>query len=315
MKERMRQLSGILILSFLSSTAIAQQPAPHAPPSLLDHPTLTNRTNLPSEDTVNSFLQQTFGYNTGLSWKIADIRQSDAQGLAEVIVVLSSGQGQQVSRFYVTADGQHALAGDLMPFGARPFAPAREALEKGINGPSRGPATAPVTVVEFSDLQCPHCKEAQPVLDKLLTDEPNVRLVYQNFPLPQVHDWANKGADYADCVGRNSGDAFWKFIHDVYDGQATITAANADEKLTAIAEQDGAKGADIAACAAKPDTTARVEHSVALGKSVKITGTPTLFVNGRRIENVSGLPYDVLKQLVEFAAKDSQAQQAQAKQP
>jgi len=63
------------------------------------------------------------------------------------------------------------------------------------------------------------------------------------------------------------------------------------------------KGADMAACAAKPDTAARIEHSLALGKSVDVTGTPALFINGRKIAAVNGIPYEVLKSLVEFAAK------------
>jgi protein-disulfide isomerase len=311
----MQRFFSTLILLLLTGLAAAQQKnASHIAAPGSDRPKLEIRTNLPSEETVNSFLQQTFGYNQSLSWKIADIRPSEAQGLAEVTVILSTQQGQQVSRFFVTADGQHALAGDLMPFGARPFAAARAELEKGITGPAHGPATAPVTVVEFSDLQCPHCKEAQPVIDKLMADEPNLRLVFQNFPLVN-HDWAAKAADYADCVARTSNEAFWKFIHDVYEGQGSITAANADEKLTALAEQDGVKGSEVGGCAAKPETTSRVEKSIALGKSVKITGTPTIFVNGRKIESVTGIPYDVLKQLVEFAAKDAQSQQAQAKQP
>ena len=69
----------------------------------------------------------------------------------------------------------------------------------------------------------------------------------------------------------------------------------------------------MATCAAQPDTTARVQQSVALGKAVKITGTPTLFVNGRKIENVSGIPYDVFKKLVDFAIKDAGDQQTGAK--
>ena len=97
------------------------------------------------------------------------------------------------------------------------LSPRRKELEKGITGPARGPADAPVTIVEFSDLQCPHCKEAQPVFEKLMAEEPNVRLVFQNFPLAiPAHDWAAKGAAYADCMGASSNDAFWKFIHGVY---------------------------------------------------------------------------------------------------
>jgi len=259
-------------------------------------------TNLPSEETVNSFLQQTFGYDSTVTWKITAIKPSIAAGLAEVDVVLSNSQGQSTTTLYVTPDGKHALTGDILPFGAKPYQPAKEALLKGVNGPSRGPDKAPVTIVEFSDLQCPHCKDAQPVIDKLLTEEPNARFVFQNFPLPS-HNWAAKAADYADCVGRGSKDAFWKFVQGTFDAQSSITEANADEKLTAIADTAGVKGADMATCAAKADTKTRVEQSVALGQSVGVTGTPTVFVNGRRIGNVVGLPPEVLKGLVEFAAK------------
>ena len=258
--------------------------------------------NLPSEETVNSFLQQTFGYDSTVTWKITAIKPSAAAGLAEVDVVLSNSQGQSATTLYVTPDGKHALTGEILPFGAKPYQPAKDALLKGINGPSRGPEKAPVTIVEFSDLQCPHCKDAQPIIDKLLTEEPNARFVFQNFPLPS-HNWAAKAADYADCVGRSSKDAFWKFVQGTFDAQSNITEANADEKLTAIADTAGVKGADMATCAAKPDTKARVEQSVALGQSVGVTGTPTVFVNGRRIGNVVGLPPEVLKGLVEFAAK------------
>jgi protein-disulfide isomerase len=258
--------------------------------------------NLPTEETVNSFLQQTFGYDSTVTWKVASIKPSVAEGLAEVTVILSSPKGQSQTTFYVTPDDKHALTGDIMPFGAKPYAPAQEALTKGINGPMKGPAKAAVTIVEFSDLQCPHCKDAQPVIDKLLAAEPNARFVFQNFPLP-MHNWANKAASYADCVGRASNDAFWKFVQGTFDEQSNITESNADEKLTAIADSAGVKGADMATCAAKPDTRARVEKSVALGQEVGVTGTPTVYINGRRIGNVVGVPEDVLKGLVEFAAK------------
>ena len=118
-----------------------------------------------------------------------------------------------------------------------------------------------------------------------------------------MHNWAGKAADYADCVGRVSNDAFWKFIQGTFNDQTNITESNADEKLTAIADASGVKGADMETCAAKPDTRARVEKSVALGQAVGVSGTPTVFINGRRIGNVVGLPPEILKGLVEFAAK------------
>ena len=143
-------------------------------------------------------------------------------------------------------------------------------LDKGITGPERGPKDATVTIVEFGDLQCPACKAAQPTIEALVAAEPTARFVFQNFPL-EMHNWAAKGAAYADCVGRASNDAFWKFVAKTYETQSDITAENADEKLTAIADGAGVKGADIAACAVKPETKARVDASLALGKSVDVT--------------------------------------------
>jgi protein-disulfide isomerase len=282
-----RQLAQILIGIMLVIWAAAQD---------------KSATSLPSEDTVTSFLHQTFGYDSSITWKIVSIKPSQAEGLSEVTVVLSNPQGQQVTTLYVTQDGKHALTGEMLPFGAKPYEPAKQALLKGINGVTHGPADSPITIVEFSDLQCPHCKDAQPILEKLMGDEPTARFVFQQFPLP-MHNWAAKGAAYADCVGRSSPDAFWKFVQGTFDEQGNITESNVDEKLTAIADKAGAKGADVAACAAKPDTKTRVDKSVALGQEVGVNATPTVFVNGRKVGNVVGLPYETLKGLVEFAGK------------
>jgi protein-disulfide isomerase len=274
-----------------------------APAKAAEKPAASGAAGLPTEATVDAFLKQQFGYEADLSWKIVSIRPSGIGSLAEVTVVLASQQGQQSTRFYVAPDGEHALVGEVIPFGARPFDPVKKILEKGITGPTRGPKDAPVTIVEFGDLQCPACKAAQPTIEALVAAEPNARFVFQNFPL-EMHNWAAKGAAYADCVGRASNDAFWKFVSKTYETQADITADTADEKLTAIADGAGVKGADIAACAAKPETRARVDASLALGKAVEVTGTPTLFINGRKVGSFDARMSEVYKSLVEFAAKE-----------
>jgi len=260
-------------------------------------------TVLPSEDTINSFLFQWFGYDPTITWKVNEIRPSLVPGLAEVLVISTTAQGSRPNPLLVSSDGKHVIAGDILPFGAKPFEDARVKLEKGVNGPAKGPAKAAVTIVEFSDMQCPHCAKAAPAVEQLLALEPEARFVFQNFPLP-AHDWAEKAAGYVDCVGhaspgQPSKDAVWKFIQKTFEEQANITAANADEKLKAIATAAGANADDIAACAAQPDTKARIEASIALGKSVGVSGTPTLFINGR---NASGFPVDMQKKIVDFAA-------------
>jgi len=294
----------LIVLVTLAALAGAQQKpaAAHAGASHASAKPAAETTTLPSEEVVNAFLQQTFGYDSSLSWKIVAIKPSEAAGLAEVDVTISGAQGAQGQKFYVSPDGRHAVIGEILPFGPHPYEAARKELEKGINGVSLGPTGAPVTVVEFSDLQCPHCKEAQPNIDKLIAEDKSVHVVFQSFPLP-MHDWAAKGAAYADCIGRVSPDAFLKFVDGVYGAQADITAANADEKLTGFADGAGVKGSEIASCAAKPETTTRVEHSVDLGKTLDVSSTPTIFINGRKL-GAGGLPYEVLQKLVAFAAKN-----------
>jgi protein-disulfide isomerase len=299
------QLTAAAILVF-SVVAFAQQKPANGNKSAASKPASQPpahfTTTLPSEDEVNAFLHETFGYDPQLTWKIASIKPSKAEGLAEVSVQLSGPQGQGTQKFFVSMDRKHAVLGDIIPFGKRPFDETRRELEQKATGPSRGPASAPVTIVEFSDLQCPHCKEANPTVERLLNENKNIHFVLQSFPLP-MHNWAEKGAAYADCVARSSNEAFWGFVNGVYSAQTEITSENADQKLTELADKAGVKGADVAACAAQPDTQARVEASIDLGKSVDVSATPTLFINGRPV-GVSGNNYDVLKQLVDFAAKD-----------
>ena len=257
---------------------------------------------LPSEDAVNGFLKYTFGFDEGTTWKIVKIQPS-SNGLAEVNVVVAQKEQQAAYKLLVTPDGKHVVVGDVIPFGVKPFEPVRKQLEAGANGPVKGLATAPVMIVEFSDFQCPHCKDAQPAVEKLLAAHPEVKFVFQNFPL-SMHDWARKAASYADCVGRADKTAFWKFSSDVFEKQSEITLSNSDEKLAAIADAAGVKGSDIANCAGKPDTDTRVQKSIDLGTAVEVTSTPTFFINGRKVSNIAQIPDEVLTKILAFHAKE-----------
>lgn len=296
-----RSLFAVLLVSGMVTAQTKPAPAakPAVKPATKSSPAAADSIVLPNEDTVNSFLFQMFGYDATITWKVSDIRPSEVPGLAEVTVLITNPQGSNQNKLLVSSDGKHAISGDILPFGAKPFDEARAKLEKGVNGPAKGPAKSPVTIVEFSDMQCPHCQKAAPVIEQLLAQEPDAHFVFQNFPLP-AHNWAEKAAAYVDCVGSASNDAVWKFIQKTFEDQANISEANIDEKLKAIATASGVNGAEMAACADKSSTKARVEASVQLGKSVGVTGTPTLFVNGRNVPG--GVPEEVIKKIVDFEA-------------
>jgi protein-disulfide isomerase len=259
----------------------------------------------PSLEELNSFMHHMFGYDANLKWKIESVKPSEVPGVTEVVILFGEPPQQQRTPFYVGSDLQHAFVGEIIPFGADPFAPARSKLAAEAKGPVTGAANAPVEIVEFSDFQCPHCKRAQPILEKLMSESPNARLVFENFPLSQIHKWAERAADYADCIARRNPEHFWKFAKDVYDQQEQINDENAAAKLAAIATGAGEDASATAICADSPETKARVNQQYELGVSVGVNATPTVFVNGRKVERVLDTPYEVLKQMVDFEAQET----------
>jgi protein-disulfide isomerase len=252
---------------------------------------------LPTVEEVEASMKRSFGYDPGVTWQILDIKESNIPGLAEVLVSMNK---QQPVHLYLAPGAQTAIAGQMIPFGPDPFAPARANL-KGAFGPSRGGQNPPIDIVEFSDLQCPHCKVAQPVVEKLVADFPQVRFTFQQFPLPaSLHPWALKAAQYADCAGQMNKDAFWKYVDAIFENQGGIALATADDKLKELATANGLDAQKISACAASPETDARIKKSQALGATLDVNETPTVFINGRRVPGIANIPYDNLKQLVQF---------------
>ena len=132
----MRSFVSSIFVLLLAGTFVAGQTA--APKTgaakSAEKPAASGSTKLPTEETVDAFLKQQFGYQTDLSWKISYIRPSLIDGLAEVTVILASPQGQQLTRFYVGADGEHALGGEIIPFGA--WAEGRASDHCGIRRPA-----------------------------------------------------------------------------------------------------------------------------------------------------------------------------------
>jgi protein-disulfide isomerase len=296
MTRRIRILF-ILTLALATLTSAAQQPTAAEKPA---SGTPAGSTPLPSEATFNDFLKKMFGYDQNLTWKIAEIKPSEVAGISQLTAVFNTPQGQQIMRLYVTQDQKFAFTGDVLPFGADPFASTRAEL-KSANGPSRGPKDAALTIVEFGDLQCPACKQAQPNINKLMEEEPKVRLVFQNFPLESIHKWAMTGAKYVDCLGRSSNDVVWQFIGLVYDHQVEINEQNVAEMLNRYVKEVGGDPTAAAACVAKPETEKRVRQSVALGEKLGISSTPTFYIDGRKLGGFgSNVPYDVVKQMTDY---------------
>ena len=280
-----------------AQTATPPKKAPTRTPGATAAKTpVSSATALPTKEEVEAAMKRTFGYDLSTTWEIYNIRPSVIPGVAEVMLGLNK---QPPIHIYLSPDHQNAIVGSIIPFGTNPFAPARAKLQAA-DGPARGAQVPVIYIVEFSDLECPHCKAAQPIVEKLVTDFPQVRYVFQQFPLPAtVHPWAMKAAEYADCARANPG-AFWKYVDSIFENQGGIAEATADDKLKELATAAGLDANSIAACAAAPGTQARIKKSMDLGAALEVNETPTVFINGRRVLSIATIPYDQLKALVQF---------------
>jgi len=287
-----------LAVSFAASSAQSAAPKkaaskPATPAAAASKPA----TALPTTEEVDAALKRTLGYDPAVTWQIYEIKPAAVPGLADVYFAINKQAPQHI---YLSPDAQSAIIGELIPFGANPFAPARGKL-KGAFGPSRGGPNPPIDIVEFSDLECPHCKKAQPIMEKLMADFPQVRFTFQQFPLPaSLHPWAMKAAQYADCAGQINKDAFWKYIDAIFENQGGIALATADDKLKELAIVNGLDAMKVSACADSPETAARIKKSMDLGAALEVNETPTVFMNGRRVRGVADIPYEKLKELVQF---------------
>jgi protein-disulfide isomerase len=158
-------------------------------------------------------------------------------------------------------------------------------VEVSIQGaPVRGAADAPVTLVEFSDFECPFCKQAHPTLKQLLERYPGkVRLAYRDFPLDSIHPQARRAAEAARCA--HDQGKFWEY-HDVLFTQSPQLAL---EDLRRYAGQVGLDVTKFDGCLAAGVHKATVQRDLDEGNRLGITGTPAFFINGRTLSGAQPL--------------------------
>ena len=260
----------------------------------------------PTKDAVDGFLQAIWGYDDNRIWQVQKILKTPVDGVSKVVILAADKSAMNKAgelTFFVLGGGKYMISGeDVVPFGDHPFAEDRAKLAERADGPYRGTADKKFELVEFADFQCPHCKEAQANMEKLATDFPNARFVYQNYPLPQ-HPAAANAAAYGVCVAKLGGStAFYTFASAVFDGQDGLaTPDGATLTLNSAVTKAGLDPAKIEPCVKDPATVKDVEASVKLAQDLNINQTPTLDVNGRPVP--ANAPYDIIKKIILYQEK------------
>ena len=218
-----------------ASTLMAQTDVPAAPkqtPEAVAGPTFPKtdasdfNADAPTKEQVNAFLQASWGYDTNRVYQVERILKTTVPGISNVVILVGEKGRKETGalQFFALPDGKHIITGgEILSFGERPYADNRTTLINRADGPSRGAEGKDLEIVEFADFQCPHCKDAQPTIEKIITDFPNAHFVYESFPLVQIHPQAFRAAAYGVCIAKLGGNkAFFDYAAAVYDGQAGL---------------------------------------------------------------------------------------------
>lgn len=171
----------------------------------------------------------------------------------------------------------------------------------------RGPQNAKVTLIEYSDLECPFCKKFHPTMQQLLSEYPNdVRWVYRHFPLDAIHSKARKEAEATECAGELGGnDKFWAYIDRLFEVTPSNNGLDPTELLK-IAETVGLNRAQFESCLNSGKYAKHIQDDLDDAQTAGGQGTPytvVLAASGEKFPLSGAQPYSAVKQLVEQALK------------
>ncbi len=167
--------------------------------------------------------------------------------------------------------------------------------------PSHGPADAPVTIVEFSDFECPYCLGLLGTIRDIqqnYADE--VRLVYRQFPLVDIHPYAQKAAEASLCAEQHG--KFWEMHDLMFEDQTGLSIEALAEKALIL----GLDETEFLECLLTSESAERVKTDVKAGALAGVTGTPALFINGRAL--VGSVPYARIAEIIDEELKTLQSQ-------
>ena len=164
--------------------------------------------------------------------------------------------------------------------------------------PSKGPAGAKVTIVEYSDFQCPFCSKGYNTIEKQVLKEygDKVRFYYKHYPLP-FHPWAEPGAVAVECAKEQKPEAYWKLYASLFENQGQITPDNLKEKASGFLADTGVDMTKWNDCFDNKKTLAKVKAQMAEGSSVGVRGTPGFIINGRLVSGAQ--PFENFKTIID----------------
>jgi protein-disulfide isomerase len=267
---------GAVILMGSRGVALAQNAAGVSP---LTAPIATD----PAKDAaLKTYLQKHFKIPSPDLIKLGPAFRTPIEGLFARQLIVGNDQGQNVSTsLFFDKSESKAIIGQYIDISTEPWGRTNMGSVSLNDRPSQGPANAPVTIVEFADFECPFCAHAFSVVETLVntTYKGKVKVIFKAYPL-NVHPWAMKAAEAAECARMQNPDAFWDFARYFYTNQGSINAKNIQDNVDKLAKSQKLDEPSLKACMDSPQTEARIKQDQTDGNTIRVSSTPTFFVNG-----------------------------------
>jgi len=271
----------------LAAVLIGQAQSPKK--SALDKPTL------------EAYVRHIFVMDSSIAVQVSDPKPSqEMPGFFDVTVHASKGAAAQDFQFYVSKDGSRVVQGTVFDIAHNPFKGELDKL-KNEGAPGIGTSGAPVAIVEFSDFECPFCKEEAKLLrDNLLTAYPKqVKLYFREFPIESLHPWAKPAALAGRCIMRQNAATFWDYHDWIFGNQQQVTQDNFKDQVTGwVKNRKDLDAMQFTQCLDTKATESEVERSLAMGRDLGVNSTPTLFINGRRI--AQAIDWPSLRNIIDY---------------
>jgi protein-disulfide isomerase len=286
----MKVMSRIFVLATLLAAVLLSAPRPAHKSSSAKSSAAAKPSAL-DKATLEAYVRHLFVWGPQIHVEVRDPKPASVPGFYEVVVHASAGQNSQDFPLYVSRDGQHILQGHIYDVAQNPFKPELDKL-KTESQPSFGPQGAPVVLVEFTDFECPFCREEAKLLrENVKTAYPKqVHLYFKDYPLTQIHPWAKAAAIAGRCIFKQNANLFWDYHDWIFEHQNEITAENLKSKIMEFANGKQLDALQLSRCIDTKATEVEVDKSIAEGKALGVGSTPTLFVNGRPIVGRSDWP-------------------------
>ncbi|MGE5644293.1 MAG: thioredoxin domain-containing protein [Acidobacteriota bacterium] len=267
-----------------------------APP----HPAVPAAKTAFDKATLEAYVRHIFVWGKNITVAISDPKPSpQLAGFDEVKVHAQAGEASQDETFLISKDGRKIVKAMVFDVQQNPFKPELDKLKTQFQ-PSLGTPGAPVVIVVFTDFQCPFCKEEAKMLRaNLISSYPKqVRLYFKDYPLTQIHQWAKIASIAGRCIFRQNPAAFWEYHDWVYENQASITAENFRNKLFEFAKGKEIDAIQLTRCLDSRETEPDIDRGIEEAKALNVRSTPTLFVNGRRLEGQ--IPWPNLRDIIDY---------------